>query len=208
MIKLILATDKNGGIGYKNRLPWPSLKKDMEKFKSLTSNNICIMGSKTWNSLPKKPLPNRINVVLSSHHPSNFPGAHMVLGNVGQDSTRFEGYIDKKVIYMLENEFPNKDIFVMGGGNVYKQFRPYANRIYLTFIQAEFLRDVSINFAHLLNNCTITEDKVINQNNEIFYHLQEYTCRVDLHDQEMLPEKPPLKKLWNEGEKGNDSQGG
>ena len=81
MINLILATDKNGGIGYKNRLPWPSLKKDMEKFKSLTSNNICIMGSNTWNSLPKKPLPNRINVVLSSHHPSNFPGAQLVLNN-------------------------------------------------------------------------------------------------------------------------------
>ena len=97
MIKLILATDKNGGIGYKNKLPWPSLKKDMEKFKSLTSNNICIMGSKTWNSLPKKPLPNRINVVLSSHHASNFPGAHLVSTSPISN-----------IIHLLENEFPSK----------------------------------------------------------------------------------------------------
>jgi len=185
MINLILATDKNGGIGFKNGLPWPSLKKDMEKFKSLTSNNICIMGSKTWNSLPKKPLPNRINVVLSSHHPSNFFGADMVLG---QDTIKFEGYINKDVIHLLENKWPNKDIFVIGGANVYKQFRPYADYIYLTFIQEEYMHDTSISFGHLLDNCIITEDKVINQSNEIFYHLQEYTCRIDLHDQEMIPD--------------------
>lgn len=181
MINLILATDKNGGIGFQNRLPWPLLKEDLKKFKSLTSNNICVMGSLTWKSLPIRPLPNRINIVLSSHHPSNFPGAHMVIGKDGlgdQDTTKFQGYIDKDVIYMLENEWPNKDIFVIGGATLYKQFRPYANRIYLTFIQADYLHDVSINFSHLLNNCLITEDKVINQNNEIFYHLQEYTCNV------------------------------
>ena len=167
MIKLILATDKNGGIGYKNRLPWPSLKKDMEKFKSLTSNNICIMGSKTWNSLPKKPLPNRINVVLSSHHPSNFPGAQLVL----------ESPISN-IIHLLENEFPNKDIFVIGGAQIYKQFRPYADYIYLTFIQEEYMHDTSVIFSHLLNNSMIKEDELVNQNNEIFYHLQEYTCNV------------------------------
>ena len=181
MISLILATDKNGGIGYKNGLPWPLLKEDMKKFKSLTSNNICIMGSNTWNSLPKKPLPNRINIVFSTYHPSNFPGANMVLGNPGiggRDIIKFEGYINKEVIYMLENEWPNKDIFVIGGADIYKQFRPYADYIYLTFIQEEYMHDTSVIFSHLLNNSMIKEDELINQNNEIFYHLQEYTCNV------------------------------
>tara|TARA_B110001454_G_scaffold206928_1_gene217795 strand:- start:23 stop:538 length:516 start_codon:yes stop_codon:yes gene_type:complete len=167
MISLILATDINGGIGYKNRLPWPLLKKDMEKFKSLTSNNICIMGSNTWNSLPKKPLPNRINVVLSSHHPSNFPGAQLVLKSPISNT-----------IHLLETEFPNKGIFIIGGAQIYKQFRPYADYIYLTFIQEEYMHDTSVIFSHLLNNCMIKEDELINQDNEIFYHLQEYTCNV------------------------------
>jgi dihydrofolate reductase len=167
----------------------------MKRFKSITSNNICVMGSRTWLSLPKKPLPNRINVVLSSHHQSNFPGAHMVLGNStlggDLDTVKFQGYINKDVIYMLEKEWPTKDIFIIGGVNIFKMFRPYATRIYLTFIQEEYLHGISINFAHLLNGCIITEDKVINQNNEIFYHLQEYTCHIDLHGQEMLPEPEP-----------------
>ena len=79
---------------------------------------------------------------------------------------------------MLENEFPNKDIFIIGGAQLYKQFRPYANRIYLTFIQEEYRHDTAIIFSELLNNCMIQEDEVINQNDEIFYHLQEYTCNV------------------------------
>jgi len=65
-MKLIVACDPNGGIGYKNKLPWTKIQGDLPRFKQLTQNKIVVMGRNTWDSLPKKPLPNRINYILTS----------------------------------------------------------------------------------------------------------------------------------------------
>jgi dihydrofolate reductase len=65
-MKLILACDPNGGIGYQNTLPWSNIQGDLPRFKRLTEGQTVVMGRNTWDSLPKKPLPNRINVVVSS----------------------------------------------------------------------------------------------------------------------------------------------
>lgn len=65
-MKLIVACDPNGGIGYNNKLPWTNLQGDLPRFKELTTGKVILMGRNTWDSLPKKPLPNRINVVVSS----------------------------------------------------------------------------------------------------------------------------------------------
>ena len=65
-MKLILACDLNGGIGYQNKLPWTNIQGDLPRFKRLTEGQTVIMGRNTWDSLPKKPLPNRINFVVSS----------------------------------------------------------------------------------------------------------------------------------------------
>ena len=51
MINMILAVDELGGIGYKNGLPWPKIKEDLEWFKQLTEENVVVMGSTTWKSL-------------------------------------------------------------------------------------------------------------------------------------------------------------
>ena len=64
-MRLILACDLKGGIGYQNKLPW-HIPLDLSRFKSLTKNGVVVMGRKTWESLPKKPLPNRVNVVISN----------------------------------------------------------------------------------------------------------------------------------------------
>ena len=64
-VHLIWAQDKNGGIGKNNMLPW-HISEDLINFKKITSNHTIIMGRRTWESLPKKPLPNRRNIVLSS----------------------------------------------------------------------------------------------------------------------------------------------
>jgi dihydrofolate reductase len=66
-MKAILACDPSGGIGYKNKLPWTQLQGDLPRFKSLTDGQVIIMGRNTWLSLPKKPLPNRLNIVVSSN---------------------------------------------------------------------------------------------------------------------------------------------
>jgi dihydrofolate reductase len=57
-MKLSIAADPNGGIGYKNRLPWIKLQGDLPRFKYLTDNQTVIMGRNTWDSLPIKPLYN------------------------------------------------------------------------------------------------------------------------------------------------------
>ena len=69
-IHLIWAQDENGGIGKNGKLPW-YISEDLKKFKKITSNSTIIMGRKTWESLPMKPLPNRDNIVLSSTAQNN-----------------------------------------------------------------------------------------------------------------------------------------
>ena len=66
-MKAILACDSQGGIGKDNKLPWARLEGDLPRFKELTENQIVIMGRNTWESIPEKyrPLPNRINIVVS-----------------------------------------------------------------------------------------------------------------------------------------------
>jgi dihydrofolate reductase len=65
-MKLIIAFDPKGGIGYNGGLPWTNLQGDLLRFKELTTGKIVLMGRNTWDSLPKKPLPNRTNWVMSS----------------------------------------------------------------------------------------------------------------------------------------------
>lgn len=65
-MKLIVACDPNGGIGYENKLPWSKIQGDLPRFKRLTDNCIIVMGRNTWDSLPFKPLPNRTNLIVTS----------------------------------------------------------------------------------------------------------------------------------------------
>ena len=67
-MKLIVACDPKGGIGYNNKLPWSKIEGDLPRFKQLTTGKVVMMGRNTWESLPNRPLPNRINVVVSRKH--------------------------------------------------------------------------------------------------------------------------------------------
>lgn len=65
-MKLIVASDPRGGIGKNNKLPWDRLEGDLPRFKKLTEKRPVVMGRNTWESLPKKPLIGRLNVVVTS----------------------------------------------------------------------------------------------------------------------------------------------
>ena len=65
-MKLIIACDPKGGIGFDGKLPWSKIEGDLPRFKALTTGKVVLMGRNTYDSLPKKPLPNRINWVKSS----------------------------------------------------------------------------------------------------------------------------------------------
>lgn len=65
-MNLIVACDPQGGIGYKNKLPWSKIEGDLPRFKKLTQYSVIVMGRNTWESLPKKPLSGRLNFVLTT----------------------------------------------------------------------------------------------------------------------------------------------
>ena len=80
MIKSIIATDLQGGMGRNGSLPWPHDKEDMQWFKAATTGHVVVMGSNTWSDpgMPK-PLPNRHCVVVTNQDVSLFPEAHDVI---------------------------------------------------------------------------------------------------------------------------------
>ena len=66
-MKAIIACDPNGGIGYKNKLPWINIQGDLPRFKKLTNGQVIVMGRNTWDSLQKKPLTQRFNFIITTN---------------------------------------------------------------------------------------------------------------------------------------------
>ena len=117
MISAIVAVNNDWGIGYKGEL-LEHIPEDLKRFKRLTTNNIIVMGQKTWDSLPKKPLPNRVNIVIT-HTPRQSDEA--CFWNMTQ------------VELALSN--PLKDeVFIIGGGTIYQQLLPLCEQVYITKI--------------------------------------------------------------------------
>ena len=117
MVSIIVAISQDNGIGKDNMLLW-HIPEDLKRFKKLTMGQCIIMGKKTWESLPRKPLPGRKNIVLT-----DVPGE----------------LIDQSVTaYSIEDALnkcsDNEEVFIIGGGSIYRQFMPLADRLYITHI--------------------------------------------------------------------------
>ncbi|MBR1928318.1 MAG: dihydrofolate reductase [Paludibacteraceae bacterium] len=118
MISIIVAiADKNNAIGRKGELLC-HLPNDLRHFKEITSGSTVIMGKRTFFSLPKHPLPNRRNIVITDITGEQFEGAEAAYSI--EDAARLA---DEK-----------KENFIIGGGMVYKQFMPIADKLYITHI--------------------------------------------------------------------------
>lgn len=124
MIAAIVAVNKDWGIGYNNEL-LEHIPADLKRFKELTTGKLVVMGSKTWHSLPNKPLPNRYNYVITSKA-SDYPEAQeqLAFGSMGKMIEFLDNY----------NEKFNGDVFIIGGESIYKQLLPYCDTVYLTRI--------------------------------------------------------------------------
>jgi dihydrofolate reductase len=120
-IIIIAALSENRVIGKGGALPW-SLPEDLRHFKALTLGCPCIMGRKTWESLPRRPLPGRENIVISAT-----PGNH------GQGAVVCPS-LEAALLYAAP--FPR--IFICGGESVYTQAMPIAHRLELTVIHREY----------------------------------------------------------------------
>ncbi len=116
-IILVLAMSDNGVIGDRGALPW-RIADDMKRFKRLTLGKPVIMGRKTWDSLPKKPLPERTNIVVTRDRSWRHAGA------IAAHS--FDDALAK-----ARSENPSA-IAVIGGAEIYKAALPFADRVELT----------------------------------------------------------------------------
>ena len=120
-ITLIVAVADNGVIGNRGALPW-RIPEDMRRFKALTMGKPVIMGRKTWDSLPKKPLPGRLNIVMTRDPSFRAEGAQVVRSF-------------SEAVAAAEQDSPT-DAVVIGGEAVFAAALPLASRIELTEVAA------------------------------------------------------------------------
>ena len=126
-IALVAARAANGVIGAKGSIPW-NIPADLRRFRSLTIGKPCIMGRKTWESLPRMPLPGRLNIVVTRDSRFHAPGAEV--------ANSLEAAISRG-----EKEV-SEEIAVIGGAEIYREAMPRADVIYLTEVHADFRGDV------------------------------------------------------------------
>ncbi|MEJ8765130.1 dihydrofolate reductase [Oceanobacillus sp. HCA-5259] len=125
MISLLVAMDRNHVIGSDNDLPW-HLPDDLRYFKETTTGHTIIMGRKTFESIGRV-LPNRKHVVLTRGN-YEFPEEVEVIH-------------DLEPIKTWNDDNPQEEYFVIGGGDIFKQVLPFADRLYITWIDEDFAGD-------------------------------------------------------------------
>lgn len=152
MISIIVAYDKNRAIGKDNKLCWRQ-SNDLKRFKELTTDKTVVMGRKTFESIGK-PLPNRKNIVLTRQR-VEIDGVEVVTS-----------ISDIKEI--------KDDIFIIGGGEIYKLFLDVADRIYATEIDCEIEADTW--FPEIRNNWKIikSEKNNLDDKNQFNYNFVIY----------------------------------
>jgi len=127
-ISMIAAMDENGLIGAGNDLPWGKISRDMAHFRKLTEGKPVVMGRKTFESIFSiigKPLPNRINIVLTKNRDFHAPGCIVATS------------LDEALAAADDAE----EVVVIGGATVYTLFAPIAKCLYLTIIHGSFTGD-------------------------------------------------------------------
>lgn len=124
-MKLIVAIDENGGIGKGGDLPW-NLKEDMKFFKEMTNGGIVIMGRTCYESLPEKfrPLPNRLNVILTRSNDVQYPGC----------------LVFNSITDVLDNDYivSKGNVWIIGGAQIYESFINIVDELYVTHVKGTF----------------------------------------------------------------------
>lgn len=157
IFNMIVACCEHNGIGFKNSIPW-FIKNDLKYFSKLTKGsngkNAVVMGRKTWESLPKKFLPGRENIVLSrSLTQQNTPY------DVQDNITVFSD-IEQLLNYVSKKDF--EEVWIIGGTTIYEQFYEEWNslidRIYITQVRKEYACDVF--FPDVSRDFTVTKSDI------------------------------------------------
>ena len=182
MYRIITALSKNRGIGYRGKLPW-NIRKDMNFFKNTTSTvlnkkklNAVVCGRTTWESIPPKfrPLPNRLNIVLSSSMPE-------------EENVTVCRNLDEVHDYIYQNRKKIESTYVIGGTSVYKQFldNDLVSDVYFTEIDKDYQCDVFMpeldnDKFKLISSKEDSENDVNMKFNHYQYHNKEEQNYLDL----------------------------
>jgi dihydrofolate reductase len=157
-MNLIVAVDKNWGIGCQNRL-LVSIPEDMKFFRSETGGKVVVMGRKTLESFPGgQPLKNRTNIVLTKN-PS-----YQVKGAIVLHST-------EAVLEELK-KYPTEDIYIIGGESIYREFLPYCDVAHVTYIDHAYEAD-----AYFPNIDEMPDWELTGESEEKTYFDLEFTFR-------------------------------
>lgn len=159
MISAIVAVDNDWGIGFNGDL-LEHIPADLKYFKQLTSGYTVVMGTNTWNSLPKKPLANRSNIIISS--------AQRLI--MCQNTLRL--HMEDIIEYF---KYTKDEIFIIGGGSIYKQLLPYCEKVYVTKINKSH-ENIDTYFPNLdeLDEWTLGETSEVYEYNDFTYQFCQY----------------------------------
>lgn len=122
MISIICIIARNRAIGFKNKLLY-DIPEDMKHFKEITNGQVVIMGERTFHSMDDRPLPNRVNIIVTLD--KNFSAPNCLVAYSMAESIE------------LGKAQTGKEIFFIGGGMIYKQALPLADKLYLTVVDDE-----------------------------------------------------------------------
>lgn len=157
-IEMIVAVDLNNGISKNGIIPW-IIQEDIKFFKEKTINNIVLMGSKTYFSIPiyNRPLKNRLNVVLTKT-----PEIYDILQSSNKNLlfTNDEDYIKT-----LSEKYYDKTIFIIGGSMIYNSYYDMCDVIWITFLKHNYNCDKFLDIKNILKNYVLDE---IVKENDIF----------------------------------------
>lgn len=133
-MEMIFAVAANGVIGAGNRLPWPHLPEDMLYFRRITHGKTVVMGNKTWESLPTRPLPDRRNLVVRS--------APILPHEI------------------TITDIPANSI-IIGGARLYHATAHLCHRAYVTHIEAAFTGDTFLDIGHVLSGMAEIDSRTV-----------------------------------------------
>ena len=167
MIYAIAAVDRDWGIGYKNKLLF-RIPEDMKRFKSFTECNVVIMGKKTFESMGSKPLPNRINMVITYEYSKPVRDNDGVIYLSLEDAVSYIN--DNKSI----EDVVGHDVYIIGGGSIYKQLLKYCDKALITMTAQKFKADTY--FPNLDKNpdWELTDCGEVGKYNDITYQYFTY----------------------------------
>ncbi len=158
-ISIIVAIASNYAIGKDNDLLW-HISKDLIRFKDITKGHYIVMGKRTYYSLPKRPLPNRTSLIITDV-------ADEVIDNC------LMAYSIDDAVNKMDNENEN---FVIGGGSIYNQFMPIADKLYITRVHKDFEADTFFPEISLDEWELISQENVDNDpKNDFTYTFEVYT---------------------------------